>query len=57
MGRMDPPFTAPNAWCHGASGDGNSAVLADVVPALSDEELEDVFETAQIPECLLHGDR
>jgi len=30
--------------CHGADGDGNSAVLADAVPAMSDAELEDVIE-------------
>jgi cytochrome c550 len=36
-------YTAKCAACHGEAGDGNSAVLADVVPALSDVELDDVI--------------
>ena len=45
--------------CHGASGDGNSAVLADVVPALSDEELEDVIRNGTdsgMPSALVTDD-
>ena len=36
-------YSAKCSVCHGASGDGNSAVMADLVPALSDEALEDVI--------------
>ena len=36
-------YTANCTSCHGADGDGNSAVLSEVVPTLSDSELEDVI--------------
>ena len=45
--------------CHGADGDGNSAVLADVVPALSDDELDDVIRNgndAGMPAGLVSDD-
>ncbi len=36
-------YTAKCAACHGESGDGNSAILADLVPTLSDTQLDDVI--------------
>ena len=37
-------YSSKCAVCHGESGDSNSsAVLADVVPSLSDEQLDDVI--------------
>jgi mono/diheme cytochrome c family protein len=36
-------YTDKCATCHAEDGTGNAAILADVVPALSDTELDDVI--------------